>query len=600
MNIPEIINKVLSTDNSAFFYTPPIYGESYSYLFLKPEKIITIKSLSQIDKKLNRADELIKNGLTGYSIIEYEAGYLFEATLNKFLPEKKKLLRFFFFNNNNMIRIDSKTIDLDCRENYKIKHFRLNTDKKNYEKAIKKIKFYISEGDTYQVNYTVKGRFEFTGSVASFFTSLLFNQSARYTAIINNHPNLIISCSPEMFFEIKRTLIKSMPMKGTIKRGINPVDDKLLFKKLKQSEKNKAENVMIVDMIRNDLGRISRYGSVKVDNLFEIEKYESVYQMISTVNSKMNKKVKLSGVLRNIFPCASITGAPKIRTMEIIRELEKERRGIYTGSIGLITKDKITFNVAIRTVVLNNNCKSGSIGLGSGIVWDSIASEEYEETILKGRFLTSPNKKFQLIETMLVENKNIFLLKDHLERLRISADYFLFNFDESKILKQLNSITSRLDQKKYKLRMTLNKYGSLELSVSEIAPEKKLIKVIVSDKRINSQDKFQYFKTTNRKIYDSEFKKYSKSGYYDVLFLNEKNEIAEGSISNVFIKKKGKIYTPPVSSGILNGVYRNYFLKKKPAIKEKPLFLSDLLNAERIILTNSVRKEIIVQKLILV
>ena len=280
-----------------------------------------------------------------------------------------------------------------------------------------------------------------------------------------------------MFFEIKRTLIKSMPMKGTIKRGINPVDDKLLFKKLKQSEKNKAENVMIVDMIRNDLGRISRYGSIKVDNLFEIEKYESVYQMISTANSKMNKKVKLSGVLRNIFPCASITGAPKIRTMEIIRELEKERRGIYTGSIGLITKDKITFNVAIRTVVLNNNCKSGSIGLGSGIVWDSIASEEYEETILKGRFLTSPNKKFQLIETMLVENKNIFLLKDHLERLRISADYFLFNFDESKILKQLNSITSRLDQKKYKLRMTLNKYGSLELSVSEIAPEKILAKV---------------------------------------------------------------------------------------------------------------------------
>lgn len=599
MNISEIVNKVLLTPNAAFFYTPPIYGKSNSYLFLKPQKKVIIKSLIQLDKKLNEIDELIKKGFVGYSLLNYEAGCLFEKTLHKYLSSKEDLIQFCFYDKSDVIEIHSNKIDLNTNEEYKIKNFRLNISKTEYEESLKKIIDYIAEGDTYQVNYTVKGKFNYTGSIASLFANLVFNQSAKYISIINNNPDLIISLSPELFFEIKGNQITSKPMKGTIRRGLNFDDDKYNYDKLKQSEKNKAENVMIVDMIRNDLGKISKYGSVKVKNLFEIEKYESVYQMVSTVNSTLNKNIKLSDVLRNIFPCASITGAPKIRTMEIINELEKEKRGIYTGSIGLITKDKITFSVAIRTLNLNVRSKKGELGLGSGIVWDSIAKEEYEETKLKGKFLSSSTKPFELIETMLVENKKIFLLKDHLKRLKLSAEYFLFKYDEKKILSQIKKIIADLDKNKYRLRITLNKAGILKHSLSQIVEKKNKIRLVVSEQKVNTKNRFQNFKTTNRRIYDAEYKKYSELGYFDVLCFNEKNELAEGSITNILIYKNKKIYTPPLSAGILNGVYRYYFLRKNPDVKEEKLYLNDLKNADKIILTNSVRKEIMVDELVI-
>lgn len=599
MNISEIVNKILSTPNAAFFYTPPIYGKSNSYLFLKPQKKVIINSLNQLDKKLNQIDELIKKGFVGYSLLNYEAGYLFEKTLQKYLSSKEDLIQFYFYDKSDVIEIHSNKIDLNSNEKCKIKKFSLNTSKAEYEKSINEIKNYIAEGDTYQVNFTVKANFSFSGELSSLILNLIFNQSAKYISIINNYPDLIISLSPELFFEIKGNQITSKPMKGTIRRGLNFDDDIHKCDLLKQSEKNKAENVMIGDMIRNDLGKISKYGSVKVKNLFEIEKYESVYQMVSTVNSTLNKNIKLTDVLRNIFPCASITGAPKIRTMEIINELEKEKRGIYTGSIGLITKDKITFSVAIRTLNLNVRSKKGEMGLGSGIVWDSIAKEEYDETKLKGKFLSSSTKPFELIETMLVENKKIFLLKAHLKRLKLSAEYFLFKYDEKKILSQLKKIITYHDKNKYRLKITLNKDGILNHSLSQIVEKKNKIRLIVSEQKVSTKNRFQYFKTTNRRIYDAEYKKYSKLGYFDVLCFNEKNELAEGSITNIFIYKNKKIYTPPLSVGMLNGIYRSYLLQKNPKIIERKLLLKDLINADKIVLTNSVRKEIMVDELVI-
>jgi para-aminobenzoate synthetase/4-amino-4-deoxychorismate lyase len=285
--------------------------------------------------------------------------------------------------------------------------------------------------------------------------------------------------------------------------------------------------------------------------------------------------------------------------MEIISELEKENRGIYTGSIGLITKDKITFNVAIRTLAIDKISGKSEIGLGSGIVWDSNASEEFEETKLKGKFLTDPAKRFEIIETMLVENKKIFLLKEHLTRLKEASIYFLFKYDEREISKQLLSIVSKIDNKKYKLRIVLDKWGSLSHSITEILEEVEKVKVVVSEKKINSQNKFQYFKTTNRKLYDSEYNNYFRLGYFDVLFLNERSEIAEGAITNIFVEKNGNIFTPPISSGILDGVYRNYFLQNNAKVVEKTLWLQDLENADKIYLTNSVRKVVVVNELVI-
>lgn len=597
MKIDEIINKLISTPNGAFFYTPPIYGKSDSYLFSKPTEIITIKSLRNCDEKLNRIDHLIADGFVGYSLMNYEAGYLFEKTLNKFLPKNEKLIQFFFYDKKNVQKIKSNKILFDSVEKYKIKNFKLNTTKNEFTKSISNIKSYIEEGDTYQVNYTIKGKFNFKGSFSGLFSNLVFNQSAQYIAVINNNGKIIISLSPEMFFEKSGRKIISKPMKGTARRGIDHSNDEFIKYELERSEKNRAENVMIVDLIRNDLGRISEYGSVRVENLFEVEKYEFVYQMVSKIESKVRKNVKLSDIIKNIFPCGSITGAPKIRTMEIINELEKEKRGIYTGGIGLITEKRITFNVPIRTLTIDKKSGKSEIGLGSGIVWDSIAEEEYEETKLKGKFLTEPNKPFEIFETMKIADGKVFLLNEHLDRMEQTADYFLFYFDRKTIKSYLNNIATQNENGIHRFRITLYKYGKLTHSLSKLPELQDEVKVIISKNKIYSKNKFQYFKTTNRSIYNKEYKKYSSKGFFDVIYFNERGELAEGAITNVFIYKSDVISTTPLNAGILAGVYRKHLLKNNPSIRERKLDVEDLLEADKIVLVNSVRGEVNVKKL---
>ena len=597
MHIREIINKVISTSNAAFFYTPPIYGKSDSYLFLKPKEIITVKSLRDLEQKLSQIDNLVNKGIYGYSLINYEAGYLLEKSLNYLLPKNEKLIQFFFYDKKEVQKIKSFDIDFSESEKYKIKNFKLNKSKDDFVKSIKKIKSYIEEGDTYQVNYTIKGNFNFSGSFSGLFNNLVFNQSAKYTSIINNSNDIIISLSPELFFEINKSKIISKPMKGTSRRGIELTIDALAKYELENSEKNRAENVMIVDMIRNDLGKISKYGSVKVKNLFEVEKYESVYQMVSTIEAKLRKNISLSEVIKNIFPCGSITGAPKIRTMEIINELEKDKRSIYTGGIGLIRNNKITFNVPIRTLTIKKRSGNGTIGLGSGIVWDSVAEEEYEETKLKGNFLSQPEKPFEIFETMLLKDSKIFLLDEHLNRLQQSAEYFLFKFDKKSIEEQLEKIIKNIDAKSYRLRISLNKFGKLSHSILILSQLSKNIDIIVSANRINSKNKFQYFKTTNRVLYNREHKKYSDKGFFDVIYLNESNEIAEGAITNILVYKNDVISTPPLTTGILSGIYRKHFLRNNSMIRERIIHLHDLIEADKILLTNSLRGEVIVNRL---
>ncbi len=599
MKIKDIINKVISTPNSAFFYTPPIYGKSKSYLFFKPKKVVRIKNLKNLDESLLEVDRLIEKGFVGYSLMNYEAGYLFEKTLNKYLPRNENLIQFFFYDAKNVESIRSASIDLNESESYKINKFKLNTSENEFKNSIGKIKTYIKEGDTYQVNYTIKGKFYFEGSYTGLFSNLVFNQSAQYIAVINNNGKIIISLSPEMFFEIKRGIIVSKPMKGTSRRGIENSADSLARYELQHSVKNRAENVMIVDLIRNDLGKISEYGSVKVKNIFDVEKYESVYQMVSTVEANKRKSVKLSGVLKNLYPCGSITGAPKIRTMEIINELEKEQRGIYTGGIGLLRKKKITFNVPIRTLSIDKKSGEGEIGLGSGIVWDSIGSDEYEETKLKGKFLTNPEKPFEIFETMIVTGASIPLLNEHLNRLEQSADFFLFLFDRKKIMKELSRVIKDVDGNNYRLRIALNKFGNLSHSLTALQVITKNIDVIISKNKINSKNRFQYFKTTKRALYNRELKKYQSFGFYDVLYMNEMNELSEGAISNIFVVKNDVISTPPITAGLLPGIYRKRMLQNNAMIRERRLNLTDLIEGDKIILTNAVRGELVVNRLFL-
>ncbi|MFH0733369.1 MAG: aminodeoxychorismate synthase component I [bacterium] len=603
--ISEIINFVINNFGSAFFYTPPIYKNAQSILFTTPVKYNLIYKDDSILEKFQQIENFYKNKYIGYAILNYELGYKLESKFEPLLDKIKKeepLGKFVFFNKKGMIKFDSKKIEYDFNsksiDTKPIINFKLNTNKIDYINNVKIIKDYISQGYTYQVNYTVKGKFTLNKNLVDLFGTLIFNQSAKYTAIINRGDKIIISISPELFFKFQDKEITVTPMKGTIKRGYNRDTDKTNKAILLKSKKENAENLMIVDLMRNDIGRVSKFGSVKVKKMFKIEKYESLFQMVSTIKSKLVKP-NLTKILTNIFPCGSITGAPKIKTMQIIDSLEKEPRGVYTGGIGIIKKNSIIFNVAIRTLVIDKKTNTGEIGLGSGIVWDSTAEEEYKEVKLKGNYLTKPEKYFELFESILVENKIPYLLEEHLLRLRKASDYFLFYYNKKELIKEINKAINNLDNKQYKLKIVLNKWGKINTFVEQLNNFAEPIKVIIAEKNISSINKFQYFKTTNRIMYDRLFKLFRKKGFYDVLFFNQNNQVAEGSFNNILIKKDNAYFTPPITAGVLNGIYRAYLLKTENNVFEKQLSIEDIKFADEIYLINSVRKKVKIDEIYL-
>jgi len=597
MKINNILESLTDGETAAFFYTPVIYPDAESILFVKPAEIITAYNSDDIIPEIKKAEEMINSGLKGFALINYETGYLLEKKLAKYFNRSQSpLLYFYLFDENNCKHFLSSSIRFvkdDFKKSFSIKNYALNTSLEEYTSAIERIKNYIAAGDTYQVNYTLKGKFDFEGEIHSLFLNLLFNQSARYTALINRGDDFIISFSPELFFDLRNKVITTKPMKGTARRGVTHGGDETQKFVLTHSEKEKAENLMIVDLLRNDIGRISKFGSVKVENLFDVEKYESLLQMVSTVSGELNDDVDLAGIIKNIFPCGSITGAPKIRTMEIIKELEKEGRGIYTGAIGLLDKVGTTFNVAIRTVVINKKTGKGEIGIGGGIVWDSDAQKEYDEALLKSRFLTSPAGYFKIFETMLVKKNQVIFINEHIERLKNAASFFLFKFDEEKIISEiLINIESIDGRKDYRYRLSLTKWGELIHQVNEYKKFDSEVKVIISSVQVNSQSQYLYFKTTNRQLYESEYARYLLMGFFDVLFFNEKGELTEGAITNIFVKIGEEIFTPPSKCGLLTGIYRNYYIDTHSNIQRKIISLEDLYNADEIILTNSLRSEI--------
>ncbi|MBN1522488.1 MAG: aminodeoxychorismate synthase component I, partial [Candidatus Aureabacteria bacterium] len=468
------------------------------------------------------------------------------------------------------------------------RNMNFSISKESYSKTVNSIKEEIKKGSTYQVNFTGKIRFDFSGSPYLFYQSLKNSQRTSYSAFFKIKNRFVLSLSPELFLKRDRENILSRPMKGTIRRGKTVREDKDIQDSFAKDEKEKAENLMIVDLIRNDLGKISRTGSVRVKDLFHIEKYDSLFQMTSTVCARLKPNVTYLDIFRSLFPSGSVTGAPKIKTMEIIRSLEKESRDIYCGAMGIIFPGKkAVFSIPIRTVSLENS--KGFMGVGSGVVWDSSAEKEYQECFLKKSFMEKRQRDFDLIETMLWQEA-YWLLNKHLERLKDSASYFQFPFDKKKVLAELKKVSKHLQKnEKYKVRLLLGKSGVLSLSATPLKDNtQKPCKMAVSSFQTDPDDMFFYHKTTKRDLYSSEHKKYQSKGYFDVVFFNKHGKLTEGAISNIFLIKNKKWYTPSLTCGLLNGVCRQHVMKKIK-VTEKELTRDDLLNCDEIVLTNSVR-----------
>jgi para-aminobenzoate synthetase / 4-amino-4-deoxychorismate lyase len=464
----------------------------------------------------------------------------------------------------------------------------------DYLAAIEKIKNYISAGDTYQVNFTDAITFPTTLSPSTLFTALSQNQSVAYAAFLNLDTHQILSLSPELFFrtEASTNKITTRPMKGTMRRGLDTTEDAAAALRLQHDEKNRAEHVMIVDLLRNDLGRISTPGSVHVDDLFSIERYQTLLQMTSTISATLRPRTSFYEIFRAMFPCGSVTGAPKIRTMQIIRELEAHPRGVYTGAIGFIAPDRsATFSVAIRTLVLHNG--EAHMGVGGGIVADSVPADEHREALLKASFLTRTHQPFELIETILFD-QHYARLPLHLDRLESSAHYFDFICNRTSVEAQLRAFAHFLDpRQRHRVRLLLAPDGTVTLTSqplgSDTPADPPTITVTLSPHRTNSDDPFLRHKTTNRHLYNDELNRVRAEGFDEVLFLNERGELTEGAISNLFVEQSGRFLTPPLASGVLPGVMRRHLLETLPNAEEHVLTLADLEPPNTLWLCNSVR-----------
>ena len=603
MPITLLINK-LSKYNEFVFLDSSLSDKKnkQSFVFLEPHKLICCYKLSDLKSCLRTMQKEKENGNYLAGFISYEAGYSFCQKLHSAAKYDFPLIWMGVFKKvsiydhnkgcflNDPIKLETIAASKNSKS-CQITDLRLNISKKDYIRNVNIIKGLIAAGDTYQVNYTTKIKFNLKGTDLALYQKLRDNQPVGYSAFIKSKQFSILSYSPELFFRKTKKHICVQPMKGTMPRGLNTLDDKKMQKFLRNDPKNRAENIMIVDLLRNDLGKISKISSVQTTRMFQIEKYKTLLQMTSTVESELKKEIDLYDLFSSLHPCGSVTGAPKIHTMEIIKQLEPEERKIYTGSIGYISPDdNAVFNVAIRTILLNRT--KGEMGIGGGITYNSSPESEWAETKLKAKFLTQ--KHFKLIETMLLSKKTgIFLFELHLKRLKQSAEFFGFPCSLKKIKAMLHKKTNNLPgNQEYKLRLLLNNADNVHITISaitKIRPKASSRQIIICPHRINKHNPFLYHKTTCRSLYNRQLNKYKKFGFYDILFLNRNKQVCEGAISNVFIKKSGIYYTPPINCGMLPGVFREYFIKQNKKVREKILYIEDLKKADVIYCANSVK-----------
>jgi len=474
-----------------------------------------------------------------------------------------------------------------------------------YAERVAEIQEWIRAGDIYQLNFTAPYRLRALENPAALYAHLRSRQPVEYGAFIHwQQDRQILSFSPELFFRIEPEgagrRITSRPMKGTAARGRTTGEDRARAEWLRSDAKNRAENLMIVDLVRNDLGRLCSFGSVKVEDLFAVERYPSVWQMTSTVTGELRPGAGLYEIFRALFPCGSVTGAPKVRAMQLAARVEDGPRGVYTGAIGYISAARTVFNVAIRTIELDRG--RGTMGVGSGIVIDSAAREEFNECQLKARFLTEPASRwpvrFSLIESLLWRGGDPFpasypFLDLHLNRLEDSADYFGFACDRAGVREALRRHAEELGSvEPRKVRLLLDCDGEFRIA-SEILnaslDDGRMARVRVAAERTDPRDPMLFHKTTHRPLYIETFQAASAAGFDDVLFLNERNEVTEGAISNVFIEKGGRWSTPPIDCGLLAGVYRRHLLATRGEIEERVLYWDDLRNADAVYIANAVR-----------
>ena len=558
--------------------------------FERPIRECVAWRTDRVAAALNEASAATQAGYYVAGFVAYEAASGLDSALTAHTPTRAPLVWLGVYEKPSLLpELPS------CDEPFEVGAWQPSVTPAQYRAAIGRIRDWIRAGDTYQVNYTYRLRARFRGSAWALFLALQQAQRSVHSAFVRL-PNLTVcSVSPELFFSVDGERIVSRPMKGTAARGWTSEEDGARADALRHSPKERAENVMITDMIRNDLGRIARFGSVRVVRAFETEPYPTVWQMTSTVEARTT--ASLSETMRALFPCASVTGAPKVRAMQIVRALEPDPRGLYTGAIGYWSpaagseKRRAEFNVAIRTAVIGlEQPDSIEYGVGGGIVWDSDPDGEYEECLAKARVLSAPPRQpFRMLETMLWTSQAGYALLDrHLRRMADSAAYFSFPFDPETLTARLNDLAAGLDKGSWRVRVLLAENG--EATVETVRePERDpnaVLRLAFSADPVDIETPFLYHKTTFRDVYERA--RASVPAHDDAILYNARGEVTETTVANLVFEIGGRKVTPPVRCGLLPGTFRAE-LVASGQVEERVVTKAEAAAADRVFAVNSVR-----------
>ena len=538
-------------------------GASPARLYCDPVECLTAFTPDQVASLLDSLRAAKARGLHVAGFLAYELGTALLPHLG--VPDNGLLAWFGLFEQYQELGTDVMQSSLPDPAGTWLSPLRPDIARSDYRNAFSTVQDYIAAGDIYQANLTFPLSANYAGDPLALYAALRPRAAAGYGGVIWTGEQYYLSFSPELFFALKDRQVMTKPMKGTAERRADLAADAAEVETLRTDPKQRAENLMIVDLLRNDLSRVCEAGSVVVPDLFRVESYPTVHQMTSTVTGILPDSRDAIDVIKALFPCGSITGAPKIRAMQIINEVETAPRGIYCGSIGRIdASGDAAFNVAIRTFTLCDQAKTLSLGLGSGIVADSDEAAEWAECLAKGDFAKVDGYGFDLIETMRFEPAHgVARLDLHLERMKTSAQTFGFEFDRHGVRNQLHAATFHLDGLS-KIRLLLSKSGAIAIEIRPLTDMSEPWRVAVMSLPVDSADFRLRHKTTDRAFYDDARK---RSGANEVLFVDKDGFLTEGSITAIFVERDGTLLTPPLTRGALPSVLRRELIEQGRAVE---------------------------------
>jgi para-aminobenzoate synthetase / 4-amino-4-deoxychorismate lyase len=572
-----------------------VAGAERAFRLAEPVGVIEARRPSEVVGAIDAAGSAAARGLWAAGFVAYEAAPGLDPELSVHVraaddPFAELPLAWFalFERKEDLPRLEPGRVDPSGSAG---SPWRPSVDRATYDAAVERIRELIAAGHTYQVNHTIRLRAMIRGDERGFYRDLCLAQRGGYAAFLDLGRFRVLSASPELFFRIDGERITTKPMKGTAPRGRWSAEDEEIAARLVASSKERAENAMIVDLLRNDLGRICRTGSVEVERMVEAERFETVWQLTSTIEGDLRPEITLLDAFRALFPSGSVTGAPKIRTTRIIAELEDSARGPYCGAIGYLAppgsgEPRANFNVAIRTVVLDTQTRTAEYGVGGGITHDSSASGEYEEIVAKARVLTDARPAFELFESLGHEPAEGFRhLDEHLERLAASARYFGFRFELEAASAALKRAVIEVTEPSV-VRLTLGRDGALSTDVRDLPRAKEPVRVALDDEPVDPSDLWLFHKTTRRAPYDR--RRERRPDVDDVVLVNDRGEVTESTIANLAVRLDGVWVTPPIDAGLLPGTYRTVLLREDGLI-ERPVTVDELRGAGELALLSSVR-----------